>query len=102
MGEQLAKEMDVRPSFITTDDTDLLQGVESGKYDVAINHIAMTAELRDRFDFSESYNQAPDLAIPFQKGNPAFKASLDKALERVKADGRLKALSHKWLESDAQ
>ncbi|MBB4813532.1 MULTISPECIES: transporter substrate-binding domain-containing protein [Pseudomonas] len=102
LGEQLAKEMDVRPSFITTDDTDLLQGVESGKYDVAINHIAMTAELRDRFDFSESYNQAPDLAIPFQKGNPAFKASLDKALERVKADGRLKALSHKWLESDAQ
>lgn len=102
LGEQLVKEMDVRPSFITTDDTDLLQGVESGKYDVAINHIAMTAELRDRFDFSESYNQAPDLAIPFQKGNPAFKASLDKALERVKADGRLKALSHKWLESDAQ
>jgi L-cystine transport system substrate-binding protein len=102
LGEQLAKEMDVRPSFITTDGTDLLQGVESGKYDVAINHIAMTAELRDRFDFSESYNQAPDLAIPFQKGNPAFKASLDKALERVKADGRLKALSHKWLESDAQ
>ena len=102
LGEQLAKDMDVRPSFITTDDTDLLQGVESGKYDVAINHIAMTAELRDRFDFSESYNQAPDLAIPFQKGNPAFKASLDKALERVKADGRLKALSHKWLESDAQ
>ena len=102
LGEQLAKEMDVRPSFITTDDTDLLQGVESGKYDVAINHIAMTAELRDRFDFSESYNQAPDLASPFQKGNPAFKASLDKAVERVKADGRLKALSHKWLESDAQ
>jgi ABC-type amino acid transport substrate-binding protein len=102
LGEQLAKEMDVRPSFITTNDTDLLQGVESGKYDVAINHIAMTAELRDRFDFSESYNQAPDLAIPFQKGNPAFKASLDKALERVKADGRLKALSHKWLEGDAQ
>ena len=102
LGEQLAKEMEVRPSFITVDDADLLPGVESGKFDVAINHIAMTAELRDRFDFSESYNQAPDLAIPFQKGNPAFKASLDKALERVKADGRLKALSHKWLESDAQ
>ncbi|WP_348750385.1 transporter substrate-binding domain-containing protein [Pseudomonas rhodesiae] len=102
LGEQLAKEMDVRPSFITTDDTDLLPGVESGKYDVAINHIAKTAELSDRFDFSEMYNQAPDLAIPFQKGNPAFKASLDKALERVKADGRLKALSQKWLEGDAQ
>ena len=101
LGEQLAKEMDVRPSFITTDDSDLLPGVETGKYDVAINHIAMTAELRDRFDFSVPYRVKPDLAIPFQKGNPAFKSSLDKALERVKADGRLKALTQKWFESGA-
>ena len=100
LGELLASEMDVRASFITTDDTDLLPGVESGKYDVAINHIAMTAELRDRFDFSEPYHQAPDLVIPFQKGNPAFKASLDKALARVKADGRLKALTQKWFEAN--
>ena len=101
LGEQLAKEMDVRPSFITTDDADLLPGVESGKYDVAINHIAMTAELKDRFDFSEAYHEKPELAIPFQKGNPAFKTSLDGALKRVKDDGRLKALSQKWFEGDA-
>jgi len=100
LGEQLAKEMDVRPSFITTDDADLLPGVETGKYDVAINHIAMTAELQDQFDFSEPYRDKPALAIPFQKGNPAFKASPDNALQRVKADGRLKALGQKWLESD--
>lgn len=100
LGEQLAKEMDVRPSFITTDDNDLLTGVATAKYDVAINHIAMTAELQDRFDFSEPYRDTPQLAIPFQKGNPAFKASLDKALQRVKADGRLKALEQKWFESD--
>ncbi|MGY2378570.1 transporter substrate-binding domain-containing protein [Pseudomonas sp. SDO524_S393] len=100
LGEQLAKEMDVRPSFVTTDDSDLLPGVETGKYDVAINHIAMTAELRDRFDFSEAYKETPELAIPFQKGNPAFKASLDKAMQRVKADGRLGALTHKWFESE--
>ena len=100
LGEQLAKEMEVRSSFITTDDADLLAGVETGKYDVAINHIAMTAELQDRFDFSAAYNEKPALVIPFQKGNPAFKASLDKALERVKADGRLKALAQKWLEGE--
>ncbi len=76
--------MDVRPSFITTDGADLLPGVDTGKYDVAINHIALTAELKDRFDFSEAYNQKPELAIPFQKGNPAFKTSLDEALKRVK------------------
>jgi hypothetical protein len=67
---------------------------------VAINHIAMTAELQDRFDFSEPYSEKPELAIPFQKGNPAFKASLDKALGRVKADGRLKALAQKWFEDE--
>ncbi|MFO2461988.1 transporter substrate-binding domain-containing protein [Pseudomonas sp. 15FMM2] len=152
LGELLAREMDLRASFITTDDTDLLPGVESGKYDVAINHIAVTPELRDRFDFSEPYSyskahliapkqekpllarlgaltssqfasrtQATEgvdlrsqvepktlgkkdktltLAIPFQKGNPAFKSSLDKALQRIKADGRLAALSQKWFDTD--
>ena len=101
LGELLAKEMDVRPSFITTDGADLLPGVATGKYDVAINHIALTAELKDQFDFSEAYSETPELAIPFQKGNPAFKTSLDGALKRVKDDGRLKALSQKWLEGDA-
>ncbi|MGY2289259.1 transporter substrate-binding domain-containing protein [Pseudomonas sp. SDO528_S397] len=101
LGELLAKEMDVRPAFITTDDADLLPGVETGKYDVAINHIAMTAELQERFDFSEPYHQAPALAVAFQKGNPAFKSSLDNALMRIKADGRLQGLSHKWLENAA-
>ena len=99
LGELLAKEMEVRSSFITTDNADLLSGVETGKYDVAINHIAMTAELEDRFDFSEAYHQKPALAIPFQKGNPAFKTSLNGALKRVKDDGRLKALSQKWLKA---
>lgn len=128
LGQLLAKELDVRADFIVTDEGDLLQGVESGKYDVALNHIALTPELKDRFDFSEPYGQvnaqllakkdetprpmvlvqalteekpkvaAPlELAIPFQKGNPAFQASLKSALERIKADGRLAALSEKWL-----
>ncbi|WP_300631444.1 transporter substrate-binding domain-containing protein [Pseudomonas sp.] len=101
LGELLAKEMDVRSSFLTTDDADLLPGVATGKYDVAINHIAMTAELKDQFDFSTAYHESPELAIPFQKGNPAFKSSLDNALGRVKADGRLKALESKWFEGDA-
>ena len=100
LGELLAKEMEVRSSFITTDNADLLSGVETGKYEVAINHMAMTAELEDRFDFSEAYSEKPALAIPFQKGNPAFKLSLNNALHRVQADGRLKALSQKWLKPE--
>jgi len=42
-----------------------------------------------------------DLAIPFQKGNPAFHASLENALQRIRADGRLEALSQKWLSVQA-
>ncbi|MER2101525.1 MAG: transporter substrate-binding domain-containing protein [Pseudomonas atacamensis] len=127
LGQLLAQELDVRADFIVTDEGDLLQGVESGKYDVALNHIALTPELKDRFDFSEPYGEVDgqllakkdetprpmvlvqalteakpkaavpvELAIPFQKGNPAFQASLKSALERIKADGRLAALSKKW------
>ena len=128
LGQLLANELDVRADFIVTDEADLLQGVESGKYDVALNHIALTPELKDRFDFSAPYGKvdsqllakkdeqpqpmilvqtlteakpkasAPvELAIPFQKGNPAFQASLASAMQRIKADGRLAALSEKWL-----
>ncbi|QXI53800.1 transporter substrate-binding domain-containing protein [Pseudomonas alvandae] len=127
LGEMLAAELDVRPDFVVTDAADLLSGVESGKYDVAINHIAMTPELAERFDTSATYSQpdaqllankeeaqrplvlaqsfqpeekkepAPNLVIPFQKGNPAFKASVDNALGRIKDDGRLEQLTQKWL-----
>ncbi|MEX3774440.1 transporter substrate-binding domain-containing protein [Pseudomonas sp. MYb118] len=131
LGQLLANELDVRADFVVTDSGDLLTGVESGKYDIAINHIALTPELKDRFDFSEPYAQvdgqliaqkeeqprsmllvqslaeekpkavAPvSLAIPFQKGNPAFRASLENALQRIKADGRLEALEKKWLAGD--
>ncbi|VVO06605.1 transporter substrate-binding domain-containing protein [Pseudomonas fluorescens] len=127
LGQLLAQELDVRSDFVITDSGDMLAGVESGKYDVAINHIAVTPDLKDRFDFSAPYihtdaqlvaqkdeqprsillvqslteekpKAAPavSLAIPFQKGNPAFHASLENALQRIKADGRLGALEQKW------
>ncbi|RON19033.1 ABC transporter substrate-binding protein [Pseudomonas brassicacearum] len=130
LGQLLASELDVRPDFVVTDSGDLLTGVESGKYDVAINHIAMTPDLKDRFDFSEPYLQTAQLiaqkeeprsmllvqsfaeekpkanppvglAIPFQKGNPAFHASLENALQRIKDDGRMAALEKKWFGADA-
>jgi cystine transport system substrate-binding protein len=131
LGQLLANELEVRADFVVTDSSDLLAGVESGKYDIAINHIAQTPALADRFDFSEPYIktnaqliaqkdeprsillvqslteekpktvQAVSLAIPFQKGNPAFHASLESALQRIKDDGRLEALEKKWLREDS-
>jgi cystine transport system substrate-binding protein len=132
LGQLLASELDVRADFVITDGSDLLTGVESGKYDVALNHISQTPQLKDRFDFSEPYSRVNeqmlankdeqprplvlvqalteekpkaglpvDLVIPFQKGNPAFHASLEHALQRIKDDGRLQALSQKWLSGEA-
>ena len=131
LGQMLANELDVRADFVVTDSSDLLNGVESGKYDIAINHITQTPEMTDRFDFSEPYiktnaqliaqkeqpqsillvqslteekpkaNPAVNLAIPFQKGNPAFHASLENALQRIKDDGRMAALEKKWFAADA-
>ena len=40
LGQMLAKELDVNADFIVVDSAELLPGVESGKYDVAINQIA--------------------------------------------------------------
>jgi cystine transport system substrate-binding protein len=131
LGQLLANELEVRADFVVTDGSDLLTGVESGKYDIAINHITETPALKERFDFSEPYRHTDaqliaqkdeprsmllvqslteekpkasspvNLAIPFQKGNPAFHASLENALQRIKADGRLKALEEKWFGPDA-
>ncbi|HEF4758967.1 TPA: transporter substrate-binding domain-containing protein [Pseudomonas putida] len=132
LGQMLANELEVRADFVVTDTNDLLTGVESGKYDIAINHITETPALKDRFDFSAPYAQANaqliaqkdeqqrsillvqslteekpkasspvNLAIPFQKGNPAFHASLENALQRIKADGRMDALEKKWFGADS-
>ncbi|MDB6145787.1 MAG: transporter substrate-binding protein [Pseudomonas sp.] len=105
LGEMLAEELDLHADFITTDEADLMQGVEGDKYDMALDQIAVTPELKQHMDFSEPYSYSRTLptqafAIPFQKGNPAFQGQLDRALERIRADGRLSALSEKWLGVD--
>jgi len=40
------------------------------------------------------------MGIPFQKGNPEFKAAINKALADAAADGSLKAISMKWFGVD--
>lgn len=159
LGELLARELDVNPSFIETDSAEMLSGVESGKYDIALNHLSATSELKSLVDFSEPYSEfnaqaiirkeaktspdpnehlkgltlsaaqpsqfaekvqvipsetsasklpadedivagpKPSLVIPFQKDNPAFAGAVNNALQRMKADGRLAALSQKWFGS---
>ncbi|WP_210736040.1 transporter substrate-binding domain-containing protein [Massilia sp. Mn16-1_5] len=41
------------------------------------------------------------MGIPFRKGNPKFKAAVDKALADLQADGSLARMSTRWFGSDA-
>lgn len=128
LGQALASELGVNVSFVEVTDEDLLQGVESGKYDIALNQVALSPELGERLDVSKPYsNRQPvkgavieppqipyaasqslvptqrseqKLVIPFQKNNPAFQSALDNALQRLKDSGRLAELSDKWLGKD--
>ncbi|MBP5090462.1 transporter substrate-binding domain-containing protein, partial [Pseudomonas chlororaphis] len=92
LGQLLARELDVRADFVVTDAADLLPGVESGRYDIAINHIAMTAELKDRFDFSEPYSYSSAQLIVRKEEKRALASlqalqgqALGVALERLQA-----------------
>jgi len=40
------------------------------------------------------------MGIPFQKGNPQFKAAVNQALAAAAADGSLKKASVKWFGTD--
>ncbi|MHC6227939.1 transporter substrate-binding domain-containing protein [Pseudomonas sp. X10] len=106
LGQALAKELDVRAEFIVTTADELLPGVESGKYDIALNQLSADEQLEERLDISKPYNlggdDKPSWVIPFQKGNPAFQGTLDNALQRIRDDGRLAALEQKWLQDTSR
>jgi cystine transport system substrate-binding protein len=67
IGQLLADELDVAPTS-SSPTKPTCSGVESGKYDVAINHIT-TPELKDRFDFSEPYSRV-DAQLIAKKDEP--------------------------------
>lgn len=97
LGQALAKELDLRAEFIETPADEVLPGVESGKFDIALNQLNAGQQVEAALDVSEAFGKAR-LVIPFQKDNPAFESAVNNALQRIKDDGRLAALEQKWLE----
>lgn len=82
-----------------------LQDLAFGRIDAALNDSLMVSYLL-------KHSQLPIKAgarvgaiertgIPFRKGNPQFKAAVDKILADATADGMLKAMSLKWFGTDA-
>jgi cystine transport system substrate-binding protein len=103
--EQQAKAMpgvDVK-SYPATPEN--LQDLAFGRIDAALNDSLMVAYLflspqRPRRAGARAA-ATERMGITFQKGNPAFRAAIDKALEAARADGSLKAASMKWFGTDA-
>jgi len=81
-----------------------LQDLASGRIDAALNDSLMVAYLLKNsalpIKAGPRVGKVEQMGIPFVKGNPQFKAALDKTLADIAADGSLKAASVKWFGID--
>jgi len=81
-----------------------LQDLAAGRIDAALNDSLMVAYLLKNAKLpiqpGARVGNVERMGIPFQKGNPQFKAAVDKALADGIADGSLKKISEKWFGID--
>lgn len=94
-GQDLARELDLRAEFIEAPAAEVLPGVESGKYDIALTSSAEAPKGDSPLDVSQPFGEKK-LVIPFQKDNPAFESAVNNALQRLKDRGRTAELEQKW------
>jgi cystine transport system substrate-binding protein len=82
-----------------------LQDLAFGRIDAALNDSLMVGYLLKSSQLpiraGARVGAVERTAVAFQKGNPKFRAAVDKALAEVRADGSLKAASLKWFGVDA-
>ncbi|MBN3725314.1 transporter substrate-binding domain-containing protein [Burkholderia sp. Ac-20379] len=89
-----------------SDQTQEMSDLASRRIDAALNDQLMIAYLIERSHLPiKASATLPKygyvMAFPFKKGNPDFKAAVDKALDDMRRDGTLKAISTKWFNRDA-
>jgi cystine transport system substrate-binding protein len=81
-----------------------LQDLASGRVDAALNDSLMVAYLlknsRLPIQAGARVGAIERTGVAYKKGNPQFKAALDKVLTDAAADGSLKAISIKWFGAD--
>jgi cystine transport system substrate-binding protein len=82
-----------------------LQDLAFGRVDAALNDSLMVGYLLRNSQLpikaGARVGKVERIAIPFQKGNPQFKAAINKAIADARADGSLKQISLKWFGIDA-
>jgi len=81
-----------------------LQDLALGRIDAALNDSLIAAYMLKTTSLpikaGARVGAVERMGIPFQKGNPEFKAAINKALADAAADGSLKAISIKWFGID--
>jgi cystine transport system substrate-binding protein len=81
-----------------------LQDLAAGRIDAALNDSLMVSYLikssKLPLKAGAPVGEVEKMGIPFRKGNPKFKAAVDKALADAKADGSLKKISLEWFGVD--
>ena len=82
-----------------------LQDLAFGRIDAALNDSLMVPYLLKHSQLpikaGARVGAVARMGIPFRKGNPKFRAAVDRALNELHADGSLRAMSTKWFGSDA-
>ncbi|MFL6671949.1 MAG: cystine ABC transporter substrate-binding protein [Massilia sp.] len=82
-----------------------LQDLAFGRVDAALNDSLMVSYLLKTSQLpikaGARVGNVERMGIPFQKGNPRFKAAINKVIADAKADGSLKQISMKWFGADA-
>lgn len=81
-----------------------LQDLALGRIDAALNDSLLipyiVKQTRLPLKAGAPVGELERSGIPFAKGNPKFKAAVDKALADMKADGSFAKISMKWFERD--
>jgi len=83
---------------------DTMADLAAGRIDAALNDSLMSAYLlkisKLPIKAGARVGAVERMGIPFQKGNPQFKAALNRALAEMAADGSLTKISLKWFGTD--
>jgi len=81
-----------------------MQDLAERRIDVALNDSLLVPYLQQKTKLpikgAAFVGKIEENAIPFPKGNPRFKAAIDKALADIKADGTFQRISEKWFGRD--
>ncbi|SDH37607.1 cystine ABC transporter substrate-binding protein [Pseudomonas panipatensis] len=86
------------------DDPSKFQDLRSGRIDVILVDRLAAFDMVNKTNGAMALTGAPfarqEAGIALRKGNPELLAALNKAIDKLRADGTLKTLSEKWFKAD--